>query len=133
MAETAKRRAVGAADVEAVADLARIALGAGEAERLARDLDRILAAAESLGRADLDDAAGVYRPSAEGPDQGWWSLALAEAVEGRRPALGTGPGDLSARLRPDTPAAGLAREAALSQAPARDEAFFVVPTVVERT
>ena len=133
VADGGEGRAIGPADVEAVAELARIALAPGEAERLARDLGRILAAAETLGQLDLEGVDSAYRPSAEGAEQAWWPEAIEAARAGRRPSLGVAPGAFEARLRPDAPEAGLAREAALGAAPARDEAFFRVPTVVERT
>jgi Asp-tRNA(Asn)/Glu-tRNA(Gln) amidotransferase C subunit len=132
LAAAASGHGIGPAEVEAVAELARIALAHGEAERLARDLDRILAAAETLRALDLEGVDGAYRPSAEGPAQAWWAAAMAAAEAGQRPALGVEPGDGTARLRPDAPVAGLGREAALGAAPLRDEAFFVVPTVVDR-
>ncbi len=119
--------------VMAAAELARIALAADEAERLARDLGRILAAAETLARLDLEGIDASYRPSTEGPDQPWWPDALRQGATGGRPAVGVEPGDGAARLRADAPVAGLDRSQALQNAPVRDETFFVVPTVVERT
>lgn len=133
MAQAADGHGIGTAEVQAVAELARLALAAGEAQALARDLDRILAAAQVLGALDLEGADSAYRPSAEGPDQPWWAAAMDEAAAGDRPALGVMPGDPAARLRPDAPVAGLGRESALAAAPRRDEAFFLVPTTVERT
>lgn len=132
MADGADRHGIGPAEVEAVAELARIALAEGEAARLARDIDRILTAAQTLRAVDLSDVDGAYRPTAEGPEQAWWADSMAAAALGRRPSLGVEPGDAGARLRPDAPRTGLAREAALAAAPARDDAFFVVPTVVDR-
>lgn len=111
---------LGAAEVEAVAQLARIALREGEAAALARDLGRFLAEAQTLMALDLDGVDPSYSVSADGP-------AASGAVDAAPP--GAGP----ARLRADEPAHSLDRTDALRAAPEQDGVFFVVPTVVERT
>lgn len=109
---------IGAAEVKAVAELARLALRPGEAEEIARDLRRILQASRMLASVDLAGVDPSYTVGADndgGPDGG------------------SGTGRREARLRPDEALPGLTREAALAAAPAQDGAFFLVPTVVERT
>ena len=128
MAEAA-RRGIDETAVEAVAELARLALRPGEARAMARDLDRILRAAEVLAALDLEGLDSAYRPAAEAAAEG----QRPSGPGGERPAVGVMPGDAGARLRPDAPGACLGREAALAGAPRHDEAFFLVPTVVERS
>lgn len=89
-------------DVRRVAALARLRLEAGEEERLATDLDRILEAFVQLQVLDTADVP----PTAHLEDTG-------------------------AELRPDevvNPAAG---EALLANAPAREGRLFRVPKIIE--
>jgi len=109
--------AFGMEEVRAVADLARLALTDAEAATFARDLGRVLEAAQALAALDVEGVDPAYRVGAGAED----------------PALARGPGAAQARLRADEPGACLDRDAVLAMAPDRDEAFFRVPTVVERT
>jgi aspartyl-tRNA(Asn)/glutamyl-tRNA(Gln) amidotransferase subunit C len=89
-------------DVRYVAGLARIALTDGEAAQLQGQLDDILAFVGELKKLDL---AGV--------------AATDVATETRN------------AWREDEPSAGLAREAALNNAPLARHHQFVVPKVIE--
>jgi aspartyl-tRNA(Asn)/glutamyl-tRNA(Gln) amidotransferase subunit C len=133
MAE-ARGRPIGAAQVRAVAELARLALAEGEAEALARDLGRILEWVQALEALDLDGVEAAYRLAAPAGEARPAASAAAtdQGAMAARPALGVWPGTAAARLRPDLEGAGIDRDAALAAAPARDEAFFLVPTVVDR-
>jgi aspartyl-tRNA(Asn)/glutamyl-tRNA(Gln) amidotransferase subunit C len=93
---------IGRAEVERIGHLARLRLAEDEAEELARDLDAILAHAAQLGALDT---AGV--PEA------------AHAIAFVTP------------LREDRPAASLAPEQALANAPDSDGTAFLVPRVLE--
>ncbi len=86
--------------VEHVARLARLSLGADEQATFARQLDEVLAYAESLQALDL---AGV-EPMSHAHVSGAW--------------------------RDDAAAPGLSREAALAQADDAAEGFFRVPRVI---
>jgi aspartyl-tRNA(Asn)/glutamyl-tRNA(Gln) amidotransferase subunit C len=88
--------------VRHVARLARLELTEEEVRRAGEELGKILAYVEQIGRMDL---AGVE--------------PLAHA------------GDFDTPLRPDAPAAPLSPEAARANAPAADEAGFIVPPVLE--
>jgi len=90
------------AEVERVAELARLSLSDAEAERLAVELEGILAYAEQL--------AGV-------------------ATEGIPPTAH--PVELATPLRDDVPEPPLAPERALANAPEREGFAFVVPRVIE--
>ena len=86
--------------VEHVARLARLSLRGDEIETFARQLDEVLAYAESIQSLDLE---GVP--------------PMSHARSG-------------AALRDDQETPGLAREAALSQAPDTQAGFFRVPRVI---
>jgi aspartyl-tRNA(Asn)/glutamyl-tRNA(Gln) amidotransferase subunit C len=90
-------------DVEELAGLARLRLGAAEAERLRGDLARILAYVEQLQGLDTT---GVE--------------PMTHAVP------------LDCPLREDAAAPSFSADEALAGAPARTEDYFVVPRVVEK-
>jgi aspartyl-tRNA(Asn)/glutamyl-tRNA(Gln) amidotransferase subunit C len=90
------------ADVEHVADLARLHLSDDEIDRMQAQLSRILEAVETLRDVDT---------SAVGPTA---SVIGIENV-----------------MRDDVPRPGIPRGAALANAPQRDEPFLRVPTVLE--
>ena len=90
------------ADVERIAELARLSVGDAEAARLASELQAVLAYAEQL--ADLDTS-GVPPTSH--------------------------PIELATPLRDDVPEAPLDPELALANAPEREGSAFVVPKVIE--
>ena len=90
------------AEVEHVAHLARLHLEDDEIDRMQTQLSNILAAIETL--ADVDT-------SQVGPTA---SVIQLENV-----------------MRDDTPIPPLARDAALANAPLRDDPFLRVPTVLE--
>lgn len=90
-------------DVEELAGLARLRLGAAEAERLRGDLERILAYVEQLQGLDTT---GVE--------------PMTHAVP------------LDCPLREDAVAPSFSADEALAGAPARTEDYFVVPRVVEK-
>lgn len=89
------------AEVERIADLARLSLGPDEAARMTGDLEAILGYVESLRALDTD------------------------AVEATSHAI-----PLAAPLRADRAEAGLAPEQAVANAPERDGFAFVVPKVI---
>ena len=90
------------AEVERIAELARLSVSDAEAERLASELEAILAYAEQL--ADLD-------------------------TRGIEPT--SHPIELATPLREDVPELPLAPELALANAPQREGSAFVVPKVIE--
>lgn len=90
------------ADVEHVADLARLHLSPDELDRMQEQLSRILEAVETLRDVDT---------SRVGPTA---SVIALENV-----------------MRDDEPRAGLGHAAALANAPLRDDPFVRVPTVLE--
>lgn len=89
-------------EVEKMARLARLALGADEARRIARDLEAILALVARLDEMDLDGVAPLAHPAAD-----------------------------AQRLRADEPAASDRRDALQAGAPAVAEGFYLVPKVIE--
>ena len=90
------------ADVERVAALARLSVSDAEAERLARELEAILAQAQQLAGVDTE---GIP-PTAH-------------------------PVELPTPLRDDEPEPPLDPERALANAPEREGTAFVVPKVIE--
>lgn len=90
------------ADVEHVANLARLHLTDEEIERMQAQLSRILEAVETLREVDT---------SRVGP--------TASVIE------------LENVMREDAARPGISREAALANAPLRDDPFLRVPTVLE--
>jgi len=90
-------------DVEHVAALARLRFSDDEKRRLTVQLNAILRYMEQLNRLDT---------SAVEP--------LAQVVDGANV------------FRDDTPAPGVSREEALKNAPAKTDAFFKVPKVVDK-
>ena len=90
------------ADVEHVADLAKLHLTADELDRMQEQLSRILEAVETLRDVDT---------SRVGP--------TASVIE------------LENVMREDVARPGIARDAALANAPLRDDPFLRVPTVLE--
>lgn len=88
--------------VRRVAHLARIKVGEGEAERLANELNGILAFVEQLDEVDVDGVA-----------------PMTSVVE------------TALRQREDVVTDGGVPEKVLSNAPETDDGFFVVPKVVE--
>jgi aspartyl/glutamyl-tRNA(Asn/Gln) amidotransferase C subunit len=90
--------------VRHVARLARLDLTEAEVAATREKLARVLAHVEAITKVDVGDAA-----------------AAADA----RDAVP------AASLRPDEPRPGLSREDALSNAPATDRVFFLVPKVLE--
>ena len=94
--------AITRADVEHVADLARLHLTDDELDRMQTQLSRILEAIEALRDVDT---------SSVGPTA---SVIQLENV-----------------MREDVARPGISREAALVNAPQRDDPFLRVPTVLE--
>lgn len=94
--------AITRADVEHVADLARLHLTDDELDRMQTQLSRILEAIETLRDVDT---------SSVGPTA---SVIQLENV-----------------MRDDVARPGLTRDAALANAPLRDDPFLRVPTVLE--
>jgi aspartyl-tRNA(Asn)/glutamyl-tRNA(Gln) amidotransferase subunit C len=90
------------AEVERVAELARLSVSDAEAERLAVELEAILAQAQELAAVDT---AGVP-PTAH-------------------------PVELATPLRADVPEPPLDPERALANAPEREGTAFVVPRVID--
>ncbi|MCA1588724.1 MAG: Asp-tRNA(Asn)/Glu-tRNA(Gln) amidotransferase subunit GatC [Chloroflexi bacterium] len=90
------------ADVEHVADLARLHLTAEELDRMQTQLSRILEAIETLRDVDTSQV---------GPTS---SVIQLENV-----------------MRDDVARPGISRDAALANAPLRDDPFLRVPTVLE--
>lgn len=90
------------AEVQRVAHLARLHLDEASAERIARDLGRILEYVNQLSELDL------------------------HAVEPTAHAM-----PVTNIFRPDEVAPGLSREDALSNAPAARDGLFVVPPIIE--
>lgn len=88
-------------EVQRIADLARLALSADEAERATRELETILGYVESLSAVD---------------------------TEGVPPTSHAIP--MATPLRDDEPGPSLEPEAALGNAPERDRFAFVVPRVI---
>lgn len=96
------------ADVERVAELAHLELGADEMPGMVHDLNAILDYVAELNQLDT---AGV--------------APLAQVTE----LQGAG---VSAVLRPDVPQPSLDRAAVMPAAPESDGVFFKVPKVIER-
>lgn len=94
--------AITRADVEHVADLARLHLTDDELDRMQTQLSRILEAIETLRDVDTSQV---------GPTA---SVIQLENV-----------------MRDDVPRPGISRGAALANAPLRDDPFLRVPTVLE--
>ncbi len=94
--------AITRADVEHVADLARLHLTDDELDRMQTQLSRILEAIEALRDVDT----GHVGPTA--------SVIQLENV-----------------MREDVARPGISRDAALANAPLRDDPFLRVPTVLE--
>jgi aspartyl-tRNA(Asn)/glutamyl-tRNA(Gln) amidotransferase subunit C len=90
------------AEVERIADLARLSLSDAEAERLASELAAILAYVEELRALDTSGIEPTSHPM-----------------------------ELATPLREDVPEPPLAPELALANAPAREGSAFVVPKVIE--
>lgn len=90
------------AEVEHVAHLARLHLDDDEIDRMRTQLSNILAAIETLREVDTSQV---------GPTA---SVIALDNV-----------------MRDDVPRPGLGREAALANAPLRDDGFLRVPTVLE--
>jgi len=107
--------------VRHVAQLARLDLDEAQVARLARDVGRILDAAQALGELDLEGEAATYRV-------GWEETGLGAVTTADPGADAVGRG-----VRPDVPRPSLARAAFLAAAPAAHDPFVVVPTVVDRT
>jgi aspartyl-tRNA(Asn)/glutamyl-tRNA(Gln) amidotransferase subunit C len=89
-------------EVERIAELARLEIPAEKLDRLAGELSKVLDFAATLTRLDLKG----NEPSQFAPVD---APLREDAVNGRR----------------------LSREAALAEAPAREDGFFQVPPVVE--
>ncbi len=89
-------------DVERIADLARLSVTDSEAERLASELQAILAYAEQLAGLDTSDVPPTSHPI-----------------------------ELATPLRDDVPEPALDPELALANAPEREGFAFVVPKVIE--
>ena len=89
-------------DVERIAALARLSVGDADAERLARELEAILAYAQQLAGLDTREV----EPTAH-------------------------PIELPTPLRDDLPEPPLDPELALANAPQREGFAFVVPKVIE--
>jgi aspartyl-tRNA(Asn)/glutamyl-tRNA(Gln) amidotransferase subunit C len=90
------------ADVERIADLARLSVADAEAERLAGELEAILVYAEQLASLDTSEVPPTSHPL-----------------------------ELPTPLRDDVPEAPLDPEVALANAPEREGSAFVVPKVIE--
>ena len=93
------------ADVEKVADLARLQLTAGETESFTRQLGAILSYIEKLNEIDTTDVEPVSH--------------CQTAAE-----------DLSEVGRDDAVRPGIGREAATGNAPDREAGFFKVPKII---
>ena len=89
-------------DVERIAGLARLSVSDAEADRLAVELESILAYAEQLAGLDTRDVPPTSHPI-----------------------------ELPTPLRDDDPEPPLDPELALANAPAREGSAFVVPKVIE--
>lgn len=89
-------------EVLRIAALARLEIDAAEADRLARDLDRIVAHVARLAEVDLP---------ADGDEETYFDTDVH---------------------RPDRAAASLDRDDALRNAPETDGEFFLVPRVVDK-
>lgn len=89
--------------VRHVARLARIDLSEAERRTYGAQLDSILKYVEQLNALELDDVA-----------------PLSHA------------GDFEAPMREDTPRPGLRRPDALRNAPEKDDAFFIVPRIIDQ-
>jgi aspartyl-tRNA(Asn)/glutamyl-tRNA(Gln) amidotransferase subunit C len=96
------QRAFTRADVERIADLARLSVADAEAERLAAELEAILAYAEQLAGLDTSEVPPTSHPI-----------------------------ELATPLRDDVPEEPLDPELALANAPEREGSAFVVPKVIE--
>ena len=90
------------ADVERIAALARLSVSDAEADRLAVELEAILAHAEQLGGLDTEGVPPTSHPA-----------------------------ELATPLREDVPEPPLDPERALANAPEREGFAFVVPRVIE--
>ena len=86
-----------------LAELAQLRIDDAEVDRLAHDLERIVAYAAELADVDVEGVAPMERPAADGDA---WS-------------------------RPDTPLPELRREVLLAEAPRADESGFAVPAFVD--
>jgi len=93
-------------DVEYVAALAHLELGAAEVERMQRQLDSILGYVDKLNELDTAEVE-----------------PMAQVLTETRPDVA---------LRADATRAGLERGEALAAAPDADEIFVKVPKVIER-
>jgi aspartyl-tRNA(Asn)/glutamyl-tRNA(Gln) amidotransferase subunit C len=89
------------ADVERIAELARLSVTDAEAERLASELEAVLAYAEQLAGLDTSDVPPTSHPI-----------------------------ELATPLREDVPEPPLDPELALANAPEREGSAFVVPKVI---
>jgi len=89
------------ADVERIAELARLSVTDAEAERLASELEAVLAYAEQLAGLDTSDVPPTSHPI-----------------------------ELATPLREDAPELPLDPELALANAPEREGWAFVVPKVI---
>jgi aspartyl-tRNA(Asn)/glutamyl-tRNA(Gln) amidotransferase subunit C len=98
----ASQRILTRADVERIAALARLSVSDAEAERLAGELEAILAYAEQLARVDTSEVEPTSHPI-----------------------------ELPTPLREDVPEPALDPELALANAPEREGSAFVVPRVIE--
>jgi len=105
---------IAVAEVQRIAELARLELGDAEAARMARELEAILGYVESLRAVDTSGVEPTLH--AMGP----------EASDGR--AL---RGVLATPLRDDRAEPPLDAERALANAPERDGFAFVVPRVLD--
>ncbi len=95
-------RAFNRTDVERIAALARLSVTDAEADRLASELEAILAYAEQLAGLDTSDVEPTSHPI-----------------------------ELPTPLREDEPEPALAPELALANAPEHEGSAFVVPKVIE--
>lgn len=96
------QRAFTRTDVERIAALARLSVTDAEADRLASELEAILAYAEQLAGLDTSDVEPTSHPI-----------------------------ELPTPLRDDEPEPALAPELALANAPEHEGSAFVVPKVIE--
>ena len=97
----AAHRSFTRADVERIADLARLSVTDAEAERLASELEAVLVYAEQLAGLDTRDVPPTSHPI-----------------------------ELATPLREDVPEPPLDPELALANAPEREVFAFVVPKVI---
>jgi aspartyl-tRNA(Asn)/glutamyl-tRNA(Gln) amidotransferase subunit C len=98
----AEKRRFGRSDVERIATLARLSVTEAEADRLACELEAILAYAEQLAALDTSGVEPTSHPL-----------------------------ELPTPLRDDVPEPPLDPELALANAPEREGSAFVVPRVIE--